>query len=146
MPRALIGATMNQYGPRDRVLRNLLLKLQAGADFVQTQPVFDLELFASFAKEAVEAAPATRIMSLLMPLRSSAEARCLQKRLNMALPDRTLERLDLWGEGAGWEIFEETLEALSRSGLAHALAVMTMLAEPPEPIAARVAGALREHT
>jgi hypothetical protein len=45
LPRALIGVTANQYGPRKRVLANLAPKLSAGAAFVQTNPVFDVAGF-----------------------------------------------------------------------------------------------------
>ena len=146
MPHALIGTTMNQYGSRDRVVRNLIPKFAAGANFVQTQPVFDLELFCSLAREVVVAAPGARIMPMVMPLLSAADAERMQTRLGVTLPDEVRLRLDEGGEAAGWEIFAETLAALVAGGLAHAVAVMTLMADPSEPVAARVAAALRQYT
>ena len=144
IPQALIGVTMNQYGPRDRVLRNLIPKLEAGADFVQSQPVWDLDLYASLAREVLSAAPNTRIMPMVMPLLSADEAKKLEKRLGVKLPDIVLERLAKGGASAGWEIFGEILEALSSNDLAHAVAVMTLMTDPPEPVASRLAAALRD--
>jgi 5,10-methylenetetrahydrofolate reductase len=146
LPHSLIGVTMNQYGPRDRVLRNLMPKLEAGADLVQTQPVFDLKLFDSLAREVLSEAPDVRIMPMVMPLLSTAEAKRLQRRLEVALPDDFLRRLEAGDETVGWETFGKTLEALSSGGLAHAVAVMTLMTDPPEPVAARIAAALRSHT
>jgi methylenetetrahydrofolate reductase (NADPH) len=146
IPEALIGTTMNQYGPRDRVLANLMPKLEAGADFVQTQPVFDGGLFASLADEVLSRSPSTAIMPMAMPVLSIDDARRLEARLGVAFPSQQLARLQESGEAAGWEIFGETLADLYGRGLAHAVAVMTLMADPPEPVAARIASLLRRHT
>ncbi len=87
-----------------------------------------------------------RIMPMVMPLLSIGEAKRVQRRLGVQFPSSTLERLEAGGQAAGWEIFEETLEALSSGGSAHSVGVMTLMADPPEPVATRIAVALRDHT
>ena len=146
IPDALIGTTVNQYGPRDRVLGNLIPKLEAGADFVQTQPVFDRDLFDSLASEVLSRAPGAAIMPMAMPVLSIDDARRLEGRLGVALPREQLEALQERGEAAGWEMFAETLAALYEGGRAHAVAIMTLMADPPEPVAARIVRLLRRHT
>ena len=146
IPDALIGTTVNQYGPRDRVLANLIPKLEAGADFVQTQPVFDRDLFDSLASEVLSRAPSAAIMPMAMPVLSIDDARRLEGRLGVALPREQLEALQERGEAAGWEMFAETLAALYEGGRAHAVAIMTLMADPPEPVAARIVSLLRRHT
>ena len=146
IPDALIGTTVNQYGPRDRVLANLIPKLEAGADFVQTQPVFDRDLFDSLASEVLSRAPSAAIMPMAMPVLSIDDARRLEGRLGVALPREQLEALQERGEAAGWEMFAETLAALYEGGRAHAVAIMTLMADPPEPVAARIVRLLRRHT
>jgi 5,10-methylenetetrahydrofolate reductase len=104
-PEASVGVTANQYGPRDAVLRNVLGKLEAGADFVQTQPVFERAPFASLALELRERAPSVEIVPMLMPITRGAERVAL--RLGAPLPR---ER--------GWRAFAETLTALREGPLA----------------------------
>jgi 5,10-methylenetetrahydrofolate reductase len=146
IPHALIGTTMNQYGPRDRVLANLMPKLEAGADFVLTQPVFDLGCFGSLAGEVLSRAPHAAITPMVMPVLSIDDALRLQERLGVALPPEQRERLLGRGEEAGWEMFGEMLAGLRSGGLAHAVAVMTLMADPSEAVARRVASMLRRHT
>ena len=51
-PDLFLGASMNPFVPpqRDRVA-NLMMKVEAGAQFVQTQFCFDLDLFETFMRE-----------------------------------------------------------------------------------------------
>ena len=51
LPEACVGVTMNQHAPRERVLRSLVAKLEAGAHFVQTQPVFDVARLEGFLED-----------------------------------------------------------------------------------------------
>ena len=146
IPSALIGTTMNQYGPRDRVLANLIPKLEAGADFVLTQPVLDRGPFDSLAGEVLSRAPDAAIMPMVMPVLSIDDALRLEERLGVALPREQRDRLLARGEAAGWETFGETLAGLRSGGLAHAVAVMTLMADPSDPVATRVASLLRRHT
>lgn len=51
-PNLFLGATINPFAPpyRDRI-SNLEMKVDAGAQFIQTQFCFDVELFAEFMRE-----------------------------------------------------------------------------------------------
>jgi 5,10-methylenetetrahydrofolate reductase len=51
-PNLFLGATVNPFAPpqRDRIA-NLAMKIDAGAQFIQTQFCFDLDLFAAFMRE-----------------------------------------------------------------------------------------------
>lgn len=111
-PEASVGVTANQYGPRERVLRNLLSKLEAGAGLVQTQPVFDWESFASLARLLRERAPAVSIVPMLMPITRGAER--VAARLGVPLPR---ER--------GWPAFAALLARLRESPLADGAAILT---------------------
>ncbi|MEX1104281.1 MAG: methylenetetrahydrofolate reductase, partial [Dehalococcoidia bacterium] len=81
---AIVGATLNQYVPdRSAVLRNLLPKLRAGARYVQTQPVFDLESLRPAAEAVLEASPETRIVAMAMPLTSLEAANRIESRMGV---------------------------------------------------------------
>ncbi len=128
-PAASVGVTVNQYGPRDRVLRNALLKLEAGADFVQTQPVFGWEAFESLARELKERAPGVAIVAMLMPTTPGAERVAL--RLGVSLPPLR-----------GWGAFAETLHALRESALADGVAILTPAIDPDPDFAVALRAAL----
>jgi 5,10-methylenetetrahydrofolate reductase len=145
LPDALVGATANQYGPRDRVLKNLLPKLDAGAGFVQTQPIFDWESFATLASATKDHSPSVRLVPMLMPLLSGDAARSVSERLHVAIPPALLERLDRGGEEAGWQQFAEDLARLHESPLCDGVAIMTREMDPPLAVTGRVARAILAH-
>jgi methylenetetrahydrofolate reductase (NADPH) len=142
IPGARIGVTLDPYRPRERALANLWPKLEAGASFVQTQPIFETLALAPFAEAIRARAPAVRIVPMLIPLLSASAAERLGERLRVPLPDRLLRRLEAEGEPAGWEAFAALVAELKGEGLADSLAVMTQEADPPKPYGDRIAAAL----
>jgi len=138
IPSALLGATANQHGPRDRVLANLRPKLDAGARFVQTHPVFDTDRFLGLASEVHRGHPDVHLVAMIMPLTSVESALRIQQRLGLPIPEEALARLRAGGEPAGWSLFAETVERLLASGRVSGLAVMTPEMDPPEPTAQRL--------
>lgn len=142
IPGARIGVTLNPYLPAERALANLWPKLEAGASFVQTQPIFEPARLAPFAAAIRARFPQVRIMPMLIPLPSVAAAERIGERLRVPLPDPLLRRLEDGGEPAGWAAFAELVGQLARAGLADDLAVMTHAADPPKPFGDRLAAAL----
>jgi 5,10-methylenetetrahydrofolate reductase len=51
-PNLFLGATVNPFAPphRDRIA-NLAMKVEAGAEFIQTQFCFDIDVFTAFMRE-----------------------------------------------------------------------------------------------
>ena len=133
LPGALIGATANQYLPdRDAVLRNLLPKLDAGAAYVQTQPVFATEALTPLAEAVKERSPSTYVVAMVMPLPTASEAERIASRLGLAnAPTAT-----------GWAAFDDLVAALYANPLVDAVAIMTLEMDPPLEAAERVMKAL----
>jgi len=142
IPDARIGVTLNPYLPPERALANLWPKLEAGAAFVQTQPIFEPARLAPFAAEVRARFPQVRIVPMLIPLPSVAAAEQIGQRLRVPLPEGLLRRLEDGGEPAGWIAFAELVRRLAHAGLADDLAVMTHAADPPKPFGERLAAAL----
>ncbi len=142
LPHALIGATANQYAPRDRVLANLMPKLRAGANFVQTNPVLEFDVLRTLATEIKSRAPETKIVPMVMPLVSVATARRIRDRLALPVPDDLVIRLEAEGEPAGWNAFAETVAALAESPLVDGLAIMTSEMDAPPATGKRIAASL----
>ncbi len=142
MPGAMIGATLNQYAPDPAaVLRNVLPKLRAGATYVQTQPVFDLEALRPLAEAVQDGAPGTKIIAMAMPLLSLDEADRIEARLGIRLPEAFRTRL-AGGEEAAWNVFEETLAMLAESSLVAGVAIMTLKLDPPADMGERIVSAI----
>lgn len=142
-PATLVGATLNQYvADRDAVTKNLLPKLRAGARYVQTQPVFDLEMLAPVAERVLEVSPDTRIVAMAMPVTSLEGAARIEGRLGMALPGGLRARLESGDTEAAWAAFTETLAALVASPLVSGVALMTFEVDAPPETGARVLAAL----
>lgn len=142
IPCARVGVTLNPYLARERVLSNLWPKLEAGADFVQTQPIFEAATLAPFAAAIRARAPSVAIVPMLIPLTSAANAERLGGRLGVPLPDRLLLGLEERGEEYGWEAFAGLVRDLASSHLADGVAVMTQEADPPKSFADRISAAL----
>jgi len=72
-PEFLIGAAANPFAePFEARLIRLYNKVKAGAHFIQTQPVFDLEIFSRWMEKIVEMGldKKTAILAGVMPIRS----------------------------------------------------------------------------
>jgi 5,10-methylenetetrahydrofolate reductase len=135
-PDLRIGVTANQYGPIERVLENLLPKLDAGADFVQTQPVFAAEDLEPLIPAVHARAPHVRIQAMLMPLTSEADAHSVAARLGVPVPESVLAALHGGGVEAGWREFADLLLALRDLPGIDGVALMTLRADPaPEDVA-----------
>jgi methylenetetrahydrofolate reductase (NADPH) len=73
-PAFLIGAAANPFAvPFEMRLIRLLKKVQAGARFIQTQPVFDLEIFTRWMERVVEMGlhEKTAILAGVLPVKSA---------------------------------------------------------------------------
>jgi methylenetetrahydrofolate reductase (NADPH) len=144
MPGAVIGATLNQYAPdASAVIRNLLPKLRAGASYVQTQPVFDVEALRPLCESVLSAQPATKVVAMVMPLLGMGEAERLEARIGVRLSDSFLTRLEQGGETAAWAAFEETVCALAASDLIAGVAVMTFDMDATPATGERIVAALK---
>jgi methylenetetrahydrofolate reductase (NADPH) len=101
----LVGAVANPFlKPLELNLVRLHGKIEAGARFIQTHAVFDLDAFSQWL-EAVRQAGLTKkvaILASVLPLESAAEARKLREtHPDFYVPAEMMERLQASGNGAG---------------------------------------------
>jgi len=108
-----IGAALNLGAPdMDRELRVMERKVEAGADFLLTQPVYDPELVERTAAR-IGGFPLPILMGVL-PLRSVRHASFLHNEVpGITIPPETFERLERAGDAAaeGIAISQELLRA-----------------------------------
>lgn len=97
-PGIFIGCAANPFAdPFEFRVTRLEKKINAGADFVQTQCVLDLERFRRFMELAVERGLTERayIMAGVMPIKSARMARYMQKNVaGMTVSEEICRRLE----------------------------------------------------
>lgn len=144
LPGAIVGATLNQYG-RDEaaVLKNLLPKLRAGATYVQTQPVFELEPVERYGRAITREVPGTRVIAMAMPLLSFDAAVRIEERLGVSLPQSLKDVLAGGDPEAAWGTFAGIIRALVDSPRVDGVAIMTFEMDAPPEMGERILAALR---
>ena len=98
----LIGAVANPYlQPLELNLLRLSKKVEAGAKFIQTHPVFDVPTFSQWLAAAHSAGltKKTAILASVLPLESAAEAQKLRETYtDHRIPDEVINRLKAVGQ------------------------------------------------
>jgi methylenetetrahydrofolate reductase (NADPH) len=97
-PRFFIGAVANPFADpfEFRVLR-LEKKINAGADFIQTQSIFDMERFEKFIDMVRQRGlhKQTNIIAGVTPLKSARVAKIIQQRVaGMIVPNQLIDRME----------------------------------------------------
>jgi methylenetetrahydrofolate reductase (NADPH) len=97
-PDLFIGAAANPFADplSFRVIR-LAKKIKAGADFIQTQCVYNLERFEEWMRMAGDRGllDRTAILGGVTPLKSAGMARYMKNRVSgMDIPDSVIERME----------------------------------------------------
>jgi methylenetetrahydrofolate reductase (NADPH) len=120
-PPLFIGAAANPFA--DPVeLRPLRLKKKAiaGADFIQTQLIYDMDRFRSYMKKAVDLG-ITESLSVLAgvgPLKSAGMARYMHNNVpGMSVPDHIIERMEDAVKGISSDDKKARVEASQAEGI-----------------------------
>ncbi|MCK5564204.1 MAG: methylenetetrahydrofolate reductase [Planctomycetes bacterium] len=97
-PRLFIGAVANPFAdPFEFRVMRLAKKIEAGADFIQTQCIFDLDRFEEWMKLVVEQGLHKKayIMAGITPVRSSRALKYMKAEVaGITIPDALIERMD----------------------------------------------------
>jgi methylenetetrahydrofolate reductase (NADPH) len=97
-PRFFIGAAANPFGdPFDFRPYRLAKKVAAGADFIQTQLIYDIPRFREFMKRVVDMGLHQKVAILagVGPLKGSAMAKYMRDQVpGMIVADEYIERMD----------------------------------------------------
>ncbi len=117
-PRLFIGAVANPFADpfEFRVLR-LAKKTEAGADFIQTQCIFDIDRFSKWMEMVVKEGlhKKTYILAGLMPVRSHKALVYMKNNVaGMSIPDEIIKRMEAAKEPKekGIEICIEMIEQI----------------------------------
>ena len=112
----LVGASINPYALNlEEELRRFQLKVEAGADFAVTQPVFQVEQLANFLERARSFAPHLPVIAGIWPLTSFRNAEFMNNEVpGISVPPAVMERMRAADSGErarqeGLKIAQETL-------------------------------------
>jgi homocysteine S-methyltransferase len=92
----VIGVGANPGAPNlDEEIRRFEYKVEAGAEFCVTQPVFDLDLLDTFLKRIAHCH--IPIVAGIWPLTSARNAEFMKNELRVAIPDEIMRRMERVG-------------------------------------------------
>lgn len=119
-PVMFIGAAANPFAdPFDYRILRLAKKIDAGADFIQTQCIYNMDRFREWMKRASEQGltQKTYIFGGITPIRSAGMARYMKNKVaGMDIPDEIIKRVDGVAKDKqseeGLKICKETIEQL----------------------------------
>ena len=102
-PRLFIGAASNPFAdPFEFRVYRLANKIKAGADFIQTQCIYNMERFREFMKQAVDMGlhEKCHILAGVTPMKSVGMAQYMAKSVpGMDVPETLIQRLRDAGKG-----------------------------------------------
>ena len=119
-PAMFIGAAANPFAdPFEYRILRLAKKIDAGADFIQTQCIYNMDRFKKWMKMAADQGltKKTYILGGLTPLKSAGMARYMNNEVaGMDIPDEIIKRMDSVAKDKqseeGLKICIETIEQL----------------------------------
>ena len=142
----LIGGAANPFAkPFEMRLIRLYKKIEAGAKFIQTQPVFDMNLFARWLEEAVKMGLHEKcaILAGVMPVKSAHVLEYMKEEVpGVKIDEEYINRMknakDPKEEGV--KIAVETIQALKSLKGIRGVHLMPMMWESITPILVEEAG------
>lgn len=147
-PKMFIGAAENPFADpfEFRVLR-LAKKAAAGADFIQTQCIYDLVRFKEWMHIAYEQGVTEKVHILggVTPLKSARMAKYMAAKVaGITIPDAIIKRLEAAPKekaaAEGMKICLETIQELRETKGVHGVHIMAIEAEDKVPEIVKSAG------
>jgi methylenetetrahydrofolate reductase (NADPH) len=127
-----IGAAANPYAdPFEFRVKRLAKKVKAGADFIQTQAVYDVPKFAKYMEMACDKGldKQVHILAGVIPIRSVGMARYMRDYVSgVSVPDEIITRLEQAEKAKeeGVKIILEIIEQLKEIPGVHGIHIMAV--------------------
>jgi methylenetetrahydrofolate reductase (NADPH) len=134
-PRFFIGAAANPFGdPFEFRPFRLAKKVAAGADFIQTQLIYDMNRFREFMKRVVDMGlhEKVKILAGVGPLKSSAAAKYMRDQVpGMIVADEYVARMDAAVRGIDKEDKKGRAAAWRNAGIQICIEQIQQIREIP---------------
>jgi len=148
VPEIFLGAAANPFGdPTAFRVTRLAKKINAGADFIQTQVIFDVARFEEWMEACRDRGllDRTHVMGGIVPLKSAGAAKYMQKMVaGIYVPDELVKRMKEAekGKAEGRKIALELIEQLKTVKGNHGVHIMAIMWEKLVPRLVEEAGLL----
>ena len=153
-PELYMGTSVTPvYEPVFLQINKLRQKVEAGASFVQTQGIFDLDAFKRFLEQVDAAGIKTHVMAGIIPLKSAGMARYMNENVpGIAVPQEMIDRLAAAAEEGkakgvkglpmklGMEMAAEMIAKIRDEHLCDGVHIMAIGAEKNVPTILDLAG------
>lgn len=143
-----IGAAENPYAdPFEYRVERLAKKIKAGADFIQTQAIYDVPKFAEWMKEVTGEGldKKTHILAGVIPIKSAGMARYMRDYVpGVSVPDEIVTRMEDAKDAKeeGLKICLEIMEQIKDIPGVHGVHIMAVGWEDMVPVIVERAGLL----
>ena len=141
-----IGTVAHPFAdPMELHMITLAKKIRAGADFIQTQAIYELPRFIVWMDKVRELGlhDKAHIMASVLPIKSVEMARRMRSDVpGMRLPDEIVQRIERAADAKaeGIKICIETIEQLKRVPGVHGIHIMAVASEDAVPGIVKAAG------
>lgn len=147
-PKMFVGAAANPFAdPFELRVMRLAKKIAAGADFIQTQCIFNLDKFKRYMEMVCDRGldEKVHIMAGITPMKSAGMARYMKNKVpGMDVPDEIIKRLDSVPQKGqseeGLKIAVESIEELKAVKGVHGFHIMAIEWEQKVPQIVEEAG------
>ena len=147
-PRMFIGAAENPFAdPFEYLVIRLAKKVAAGADFIQTQCVYDLKRFKDWINQARERGLTEKVHILagVTPLKSARMAKYMATKVSgITIPDAVIKRMEgvtrEQSAAEGPKICKETIQEMRQLKGVHGIHIMAIEWEEKVPEIVQSAG------
>jgi len=151
-PNLFLGAAANPFAdPFEFRVRRLAKKVNAGADFVQTQAVYDIERFETWMAQVRDAGldKKVHILAGVLPIKSHKAALYMKNKVSgMIVPDAIVDRMRSASDpkAEGIKMCVEQIDRLRSIEGVHGVHIMAVAWEEKVPEIVRDAGLLPRPT
>ncbi len=147
-PQMFIGAAENPFAdPFDYRVIRLAKKITAGADFIQTQCIYDMKRFKEWIRQSHELGLTEKVHILggVTPLKSTGMAKYMANKVpGMIVPEELIKRVEGAPKGKaaeeGMKICQETIQELRQLKGVHGIHIMAIESEEKVPEIVKGAG------
>ena len=140
-----IGTVAHPFAdPLELHMITLAKKIRAGADFIQTQAIYELPRFIAWMDKVREQGlhEKAHILASVLPIKSVEMARRMREVPGMRLPDDLVQRMERAADAKaeGIRICVEVIEQLKRVPGVHGIHIMAVASEDAVPGIVKAAG------
>ncbi len=149
LPKVYLGCAENPFAtPYEFRGMRLAKKVSAGADFVQTQAIFDMDMFETWMDEIRSRGldKKTHILAGVIPMKTAGAARYMKNKVpGMIVPNSIIDRMKKASDPKeeGIELCVEQIETLKNMKGVHGVHIMAVMWEEIVPRIVEMAGLLQ---